>query len=159
CVDRLRLSGADGLEPADRPRRRLRHRRLRRVLFRRRYFVAGRGCGDPEVAADVRGFRRDNRSPQPGAGPSLVSAKAWPALPAAVILNARYRPLPDEEHAGRNPPHVDGYEVYAPHGFDDIANLIVRPNPGANSSAANYAAKAARWKSLWPEITVLPAEA
>jgi hypothetical protein len=53
----------------------------------------------------------------------------------------------------------DGYDVYAPDGFDDIAGLIVRPNPGPNFSAANYAAKAARWKKLWPELTVLPAEA
>ena len=52
----------------------------------------------------------------------------------------------------------DGYDVYAPDGFDDIAGLIVRPNPGPNFSAANYAVKAARWKELWPEITVLPAE-
>jgi uncharacterized protein len=53
---------------------------------------------------------------------------------------------------------VHGYDVYAPNGFDDIADMIVRPNPGANFSAANYAAKAARWKALWPELTVLPAE-
>jgi uncharacterized protein len=51
----------------------------------------------------------------------------------------------------------DGYEVYAPHGFDDIAGLIVRPSHAANFSAANYAAKARRWKSLWPEITVMAA--
>jgi len=51
-----------------------------------------------------------------------------------------------------------GYEVYAPNGLDDIADMIVRPNPGANFSAANYAAKAMRWKALWPELTVLPAE-
>jgi len=51
-----------------------------------------------------------------------------------------------------------GYEVYAPNGFDDVARLIVRPNRSANFSAANYAAKAARWKSLWPELTVLPAD-
>jgi hypothetical protein len=50
---------------------------------------------------------------------------------------------------------ADGYDVYAPHGFADIAGLIVRPNPGPNFSAAAYGAKAARWKSLWPEITVL----
>jgi uncharacterized protein len=50
-----------------------------------------------------------------------------------------------------------GYDVYAPHGFDDIAGLIVRPNPGSNFSAANYEAKAARWKKLWPELTVLAA--
>jgi hypothetical protein len=51
-----------------------------------------------------------------------------------------------------------GHEVYAPHGFDDIAGMIVRPNPGPNFSAAAYDAKARRWKKLWPEITVLPAE-
>ena len=51
-----------------------------------------------------------------------------------------------------------GYDVYAPHGFDDIANMIVRPNPGANFSVANYSAKAQRWKSLWPEITVMAAD-
>ena len=51
----------------------------------------------------------------------------------------------------------EGYDVYAPDGFDDAENLIVRPNPGPNFSAANYAKKAARWKALWPEITVLPA--
>ena len=52
----------------------------------------------------------------------------------------------------------NGYDVYAPNGFDDIAGLIVRPNPGPNFSAAGYAAKAARWKKMWPEITVLSAE-
>jgi len=51
----------------------------------------------------------------------------------------------------------DGYGVYAPNGFDDIADMIVRPNPGANFSAANYEAKAKRWKQLWPELTVLAA--
>lgn len=53
----------------------------------------------------------------------------------------------------------DGREVYAPDGFDDIANMIVRPNRGANFSAANYDAKTRRWKMLWPEITVLMADA
>ena len=51
-----------------------------------------------------------------------------------------------------------GYDVYAPNRFDDIAGLIVRPNPGPNFSAANYAAKAGRWKMLWPELTVLAAD-
>ena len=49
----------------------------------------------------------------------------------------------------------DNYEVYAPHGLGDVAAMIVRPNRGPNFSPANYAAKAARWKKLWPEITVL----
>jgi hypothetical protein len=55
--------------------------------------------------------------------------------------------------------NADGYDVYAPNGFDDIEGMVVRPNPGPNFSHANYAAKAARWKSLWPELTVLPAAA
>jgi len=53
---------------------------------------------------------------------------------------------------------LDGHEVYAPNGFADIAAMIVRPNPGPNFSAANYEAKARRWKTLWPELTVLAAD-
>lgn len=52
----------------------------------------------------------------------------------------------------------DGYEVYAPRGFDDVAGLIARPNPGPNFSAASYAVKTARWKALWPELTVIAAD-
>lgn len=51
-----------------------------------------------------------------------------------------------------------GHDVYAPNAFDDIAAMIVRPNPGPNFSAANYTAKATRWKMLWPELTVLAAD-
>ena len=32
-------------------------------------------------------------------------------------------------------------------------------NHGPNFSAANYLAKAERWRKLWPEITVLAARA
>ena len=53
----------------------------------------------------------------------------------------------------------NGCDVYAPDGFDDVVRMIVRPNLGPNFSAENYNAKARRWKKLWPEITVLPAEA
>jgi len=49
----------------------------------------------------------------------------------------------------------DGYEVYAPDGFDDAENLIARPNITANFSAENYVKKTARWKALWPEVTVV----
>jgi len=51
----------------------------------------------------------------------------------------------------------NGDDVYAPNGFDDIAAMIVRPNASPNFSAANYAAKAARWKALWPELIVMAA--
>jgi uncharacterized protein len=49
------------------------------------------------------------------------------------------------------------YEIYAPHGFDDLVKMIVRPNITANFRADLYYAKAKRWKALWPEITILPA--
>ncbi|MCP3393020.1 nucleotidyltransferase family protein [Bradyrhizobium sp. CCGB12] len=52
----------------------------------------------------------------------------------------------------------EGFDIYAPHGFDDVARLIVRPNRELNFSVANYEAKAARWKALWPELTVVAAE-
>ncbi|CCE02730.1 nucleotidyltransferase family protein [Bradyrhizobium sp. STM 3809] len=52
-------------------------------------------------------------------------------------------------------PMADGYELYAPKGLSDIEEMLVRPNYTANFTAANYAAKAARWKALWPEITVI----
>lgn len=52
----------------------------------------------------------------------------------------------------------NGHEVYAPRGLDDLAALIVRPNRALNFSAANYNAKAARWKALWRELTVVSAE-
>ena len=32
-------------------------------------------------------------------------AKAWPALPGAALFDRRHRPLPDQKHPGRNPPH------------------------------------------------------
>lgn len=48
-------------------------------------------------------------------------------------------------------------QVYAPLGFDDIEAMTVRPNRAANFSAERYAEKAARWKKMWPELTVIPA--
>jgi hypothetical protein len=66
--------------------------------------------------------------------------------------------LTENTQLGIRPADGD-FEVYAPHGFDDVARLIVRPNRAQNFSAANYAAKAARWKALWPELTVVAADA
>jgi hypothetical protein len=50
----------------------------------------------------------------------------------------------------------DDYEIYAPAGFDDLANMIVRPNRMPNFQSEHYDAKAARWKTLWPQLTILP---
>jgi hypothetical protein len=49
------------------------------------------------------------------------------------------------------------YDVYAPRGFSDIEQMIVRPNLILNFHADRYHEKAARWKALWPEITILEA--
>ncbi len=50
-------------------------------------------------------------------------------------------------------------EVHAPDGFDDIAKLLITPNRSANFSRERYLEKAGRWKSLWPELTIVEAEA
>lgn len=47
--------------------------------------------------------------------------------------------------------------LYAPMGLDDIATMTIRPNRAPNFSAARYEEKAARWKSFWPELTVIEA--
>ena len=52
---------------------------------------------------------------------------------------------------------ASGTEVYAPRGFDDIFNLIVRPNRTPNFLHDQYMEKALRWKEHWPELTILPA--
>ena len=54
-------------------------------------------------------------------------------------------------------PAQRGHAVYAPHGFDDIAMLTIRPNRGPNFRADLYEAKAATWKARWPELRILPA--
>jgi hypothetical protein len=51
----------------------------------------------------------------------------------------------------------NGDEVYAPNGFDDIANLLITPNASDNFSRERYLEKAARWKALWPELTLIEA--
>ena len=49
--------------------------------------------------------------------------------------------------------------VCAPVGFADLAALIVRPNRAANFNAGRYLEKAERWRTQWPELTVLPPDA
>jgi uncharacterized protein len=49
------------------------------------------------------------------------------------------------------------YDIYAPHGFDDLSTLTIRPNLCPNFSVDLYGAKAAAWKARWPELTILPA--
>jgi hypothetical protein len=50
---------------------------------------------------------------------------------------------------------ADGYQVYAPAGFDDLFGFVLRPNPVVAPRHV-YETKAARWATLWPRLTVLP---
>ncbi len=47
-------------------------------------------------------------------------------------------------------------EIAAPFGLDDLFAMTIRPNPLTTGPRDQYEAKAARWKSVWPEVTVLP---
>lgn len=54
-------------------------------------------------------------------------------------------------------PRGADFEVYAPHGFADIEAMVVRPNRRSNFRRELYEEKAARWKTLWPELKIVPA--
>ena len=45
--------------------------------------------------------------------------------------------------------------VYAPHGYDDLFDQRVRPNPWLAPQEV-YEAKAARWLQQWPGLTIEP---
>lgn len=53
----------------------------------------------------------------------------------------------------------DQVDVLAPFGLEDVFGLTVRRNVLTSGPRSQYEAKAARWKKLWPEITVLPWDA
>lgn len=48
-------------------------------------------------------------------------------------------------------------EICAPYGLDDLMAGIVRPNRTLVTETV-YAAKAARWRTAWPGLTILPWE-
>lgn len=48
-----------------------------------------------------------------------------------------------------------GLRVYAPHGFDDLFGMVLRPNP-VLAPREVYEAKARRWQAEWPRLVVEP---
>jgi uncharacterized protein len=46
--------------------------------------------------------------------------------------------------------------VYAPYGYDDLFELVLRPNPHSPAPHHVYESKAKRWVEVWPDLTVLP---
>jgi hypothetical protein len=79
----------------------------------------------------------------------------YPALSKATDGIDRF--LCDCAMIGMRAAQGGGYEVYAPRGHADIADMIVRPNRMPNFHPDRYLEKAARWKAVWPQITILPA--
>jgi len=51
-------------------------------------------------------------------------------------------------------PAGNAIECYAPFGFDDLMNLVVRPNK-RQITREIYEQKAARWQSVWPKLRVV----
>jgi len=51
-------------------------------------------------------------------------------------------------------PAGSAMEILAPFGLDDLLGCIVRPNE-AQITRAIYQAKLARWRSLWPGLTMI----
>jgi uncharacterized protein len=147
------------VERADEARGRLQHQRLRRVLFRSRY-VVGSGRRHHRTLAERLASRGIAVEARNQARVHLWYPRKhglpYPELRCSTQGIDRF--LTKNTQIGIRRAR-EAYEVYAPNGYDDVAALTVRPNPGPNFSAANYEAKAARWKALWPEITVLPADA
>jgi hypothetical protein len=48
-----------------------------------------------------------------------------------------------------------GFDLYAPKGFTDIETMTVRPNRMPNFHPDRYLEKAARWRDVWPGITIV----
>jgi hypothetical protein len=55
---------------------------------------------------------------------------------------------------------ADADRVYAPWGYADLFDLVVRPNPVRAASGeplrASYERKTRRWQALWPRLQVIP---
>ena len=48
-------------------------------------------------------------------------------------------------------------DLYAPFGVDDVLSRVMRPNPlFPLVSREAYENKATRWRTLWPELEVVP---
>ncbi|MFE7422725.1 nucleotidyltransferase family protein [Rhodococcus sp. NPDC057529] len=48
-----------------------------------------------------------------------------------------------------------GDEIYAPHRFTDLYDMVLRPNP-VLAPREVYESKAARWQKEWPRLAVVP---
>jgi hypothetical protein len=49
----------------------------------------------------------------------------------------------------------ENFCIYAPFGLEDVVDFTVRPNK-IKVTSAYYDDKATKWKSLWPELKIIP---
>lgn len=81
--------------------------------------------------------------------------EGYPALTRATDGIDNF--LTSSSMVGVQPGSRGGLHLYAPLGLEDLMALKVRPNPGyAYAGQPQYDAKTARWKSVWPDIDILP---
>ena len=73
--------------------------------------------------------------------------------PPLQCFDRRHRPLPDQEHAGRNPPHAGRLRGLCAQRLRRCRRLIVRPNPG-RIFRRRITRRRRRWKSCG-RVTVL----
>ncbi|CEJ81211.1 hypothetical protein VHEMI01353 [[Torrubiella] hemipterigena] len=64
----------------------------------------------------------------------------------SAMIGVRIRPGQEDK---------DKWDIYAPWGISDMFNLVVRPNAILGTREA-FEKKAARWKGIWPQLTVHP---
>jgi hypothetical protein len=55
--------------------------------------------------------------------------------------------------------HNEQFDVYAPHGFDDLFGMVVRPNPARTIDSGMlshvYQSKVQRWSRVWPRLKIV----
>jgi hypothetical protein len=121
---------------------------------------------DRSFEAEDRVIRRAVAAMAAGPGPVEVRNQARVHLWFEGRFGAPYPPLAcaDESllryasvvHAVGVRLEPDGrLDVAAPFGLDDLFALVIRPNTALSNGPA-HAAKAARARAIWPELTVLP---
>lgn len=71
-----------------------------------------------------------------------AAIRTWPTTATSVGVRL-------DEHGN--------FRVYAPYGLSDLFGLVVRPNRTLVTREV-YQEKATRWKTAWPDLTVLPWE-
>lgn len=108
--------------------------------------AVARACEDLPVEVEVRNEARVHLwyeakfgTPCPPFASTEAAIDAFPAVCSCVGVRL--------ERDGT-------WHFYAPRGLDDLFALVVRPNP-VLAPREVYERKAARWRSRWPELTVL----